>query len=245
MLSCGGTVAKAARTGSPLIVTVFAGHPDAALSDFAQFQHERWQLSDEDAVDLRRCEDQRAAAALGSSVRVHWMQFPDAIYRDPAYASDDALFGVPLESDLSLAEEIHRELRRLPATRYVVPLGVGNHVDHQLVRHAAAMLLREGAEVWGYAEVPYALDEGQVELALFELQVHDAVVLRLDDDALQRKCAAARCYESQLPVLFRERGDACDELKAFAIHQGAGEPAERVWRLRQNDPLLRRRPFVA
>ena len=227
-----------------MIVTVFAGKPEGEVSEFAHFQHDCWQLGD-DAVDLRRCEDQRAAETLGSSVRVRWLDFQDAIYRDPEYSSDDALFGMLLESDIALAEDVHKELRGLDANRYVVPLSVGNHVDHQLVLHAGAMLLREGAEIWGYAEVPYALDDDQVMMALMDINVHDPVVIRLDDDALERKCNAVRCYESQLPVLFRERGDACDELKALALHQGSGESAELVWRLRHNDPLLRRRPFVA
>ena len=245
VLSCGGAVAKAARTGSPLIVTVFAGTPDTEMSDFARFQHERWQLDDDNAVEARRCEDQRAAQALGDSVRVQWMDFPDAIYRDPEYSSDDALFGVPLPSDAALIDNVYRELRSLESTRYVMPLGVGHHVDHQVVRRAGERLLHEGAEIWTYAELPYALDDDQVSIVLMGTSVHDPVVMRLDEDALRRKCAAVTCYESQLPVLFREHGDPCEELRAFAERQGPGNPAELVWKLRQNDPLLRRRPFVA
>lgn len=244
VLSCGGAVAKAARTGSPLIVTVFAGAPGNEVSEFARFQHDRWQL-DENAVEMRRCEDERAARALGSSVRVQWLDFQDAIYRDPEYSSDAALFGDPLETDATLVERVHRALWQLRASRYVMPLGVGNHVDHQIVQRAGELLLREGAEIWGYAEVPYALDDDQVMLALMGSNVHDPVVLRLDEDALGRKCSAVHCYESQLGVLFRERGEPCEELKALALHQGSGEPAELVWRLKQSDPLLRRRPFVA
>lgn len=244
VLSCGGAVAKAARSGSPLIVTVFAGAPAGDVSDFARFQHDRWKL-DDNAVGTRRCEDERAAEALGDSVRVQWMDFQDAIYRDPEYCSDDALFGTLLQSDADLIEQVHRNLRDLKASRYVLPLGVGNHVDHQVVLRAGELLLRDGVEVWGYAEVPYALDDERVMLALMGANLHEPVVLRLDEDALGRKCNAVRCYESQLEVLFRERGEPCDELKAFALHQGSGEPAELVWRLKQNDPMLRRRPFVA
>lgn len=245
VLSCGGAVAKAARSGSPLIVTVFAGKPEGEVSEFASFQHERWKLADAEAVELRRCEDELAARTLGASVRVEWLEFQDAIYRDPEYSSDDALFGEPLESDAVLTDEVYRKLRVLEGDRYVIPLGVGNHVDHQLVLRAGAMLLRDGADVWAYAEVPYALEDHQIAMALLDLNVHDPVVIRLDDDALERKCDAAQRYESQLPVLFRDRGDACEVLRAFALHQGAGDSAELMWRLRQNDPLLRRRPFVA
>lgn len=245
-LSCGGAVAKAARTGTPRIVTVFAGEPDADVSDFARFQHERWNLPEDSVVAMRREEDRRAALALGESVAVEWLDYFDAIYRDPDYSSDDALFGPPLACDLRLAEQIYGDLRRYPTSTYVLPLGVGNHVDHQIVREAGAMLLRDGAEVWTYAEIPYALDETSLAVALTSVDHHDPVQIRLDDDALRRKLDAIEVFSSQLPVLFRDRGDARDEIEAFARNQGNGEPVELLWRLRpEPDPLLTRRPFVA
>ena len=245
-LSCGGAVAKAARTGAPKIVTVFAGMPGEELSEFAHFQHERWNLPDEDVLRRRREEDQRAAAALGESVEVHWLDFLDAIYRDADYASDDALFGPPLACDLMLAQDVYEVLRKIPTTRYVVPLAVGNHVDHQIVREAATMLLRDGAEVWAYAEVPYALDATSIALALTQVDHNEPVRIRLDDDALKRKLTAVEQYASQLPVLFRDRGKARDEIEALARSQGGGEAAELLWLLKpESDPMLARRPFVA
>lgn len=246
ILSCGGAVAKAARTGTPQIVTVFAGSPQGDLSEFAHFQHERWRLDDAEAVAIRRNEDQAAAAEIGDSVQVQWLEYLDAIYRDPGYSSDDALFGFPLGCDLTLAEDIHEDLRRITTSRYVIPMGVGNHVDHQIVREAGMMLLREGAEVWMYAEVPYALNDASVALAASQVAVHDPVIVRLDEDALQRKIAGVRAYDSQLPVLFRDHGDASDEIESFARRQGGGEPVELLWRLRpERDPMLHSRPLVA
>jgi LmbE family N-acetylglucosaminyl deacetylase len=245
-LSCGGAVAKAARSGAPLIVTVFAGIPEGDLSEFAHFQHERWNLPDSEGVVLRREEDRRAARELGESVQIAWLDYLDAIYRDPDYSSDEALFGAPLECDLTLAEQVYQDLRRLPTTRYVLPMGIGNHVDHQIVREAGAMLLRDGSEVWVYAEVPYVIHDGTIALVIGQLSAGEPVNIRLDDDALRRKCAAALAYESQVPVLFRDLGEPCEELEAFARQQGGGTPAELLWRLRpEDDPLLRRRPFVA
>jgi LmbE family N-acetylglucosaminyl deacetylase len=246
VLSCGGAVAKSARSGSPRIVTVFAGSPDNNLSDFAQFQHERWQLDNAGAVEVRRNEDKAASREIGDSVQTTWLEYLDAIYRDPGYSSDEALFGLPLKCDLTLAQDIHEDLRRIETSRYVIPMGVGNHVDHQIVREAGLMLLRQGAEVWMYAEVPYALDNASVAVAISQIAVHEPVIVRLDEDALQRKLAAVRSYESQLPVLFRDRGDPLKEIEAFARQQGGGEPVELLWKLRpERDPLLSRRPFVA
>lgn len=245
-LSCGGAVAKAARSGSPKIVTVFAGIPEQGVSDFARFQHERWKLPDEGVVRSRRDEDQRAARRLGDSVEIIWLEYLDAIYRDPGYSSDDAIFGPPLPCDLLLAEQIYDDLRKLPTNRYVLPLGVGHHVDHVIVREAGSMLLREGAEVWAYAEIPYALDPTSVALALMQVEHNDPVRIRLDDDALQRKLDAIEEYASQLPVLFRDRGEPRDELETYARNLGGGEAVEQLWLLTtESDPMLSRRPFVA
>src|SRR4051794_35360271 len=80
-LSCGGTVAMDARTGAPLIVTVFAGQPDGSLSAFAHLQHAQWGVSEAEVIAQRRREDACAAAALGASVATRWLDFLDAIYR--------------------------------------------------------------------------------------------------------------------------------------------------------------------
>lgn len=246
VLSCGGAVAKAARTGLPRIVTVFAGKPDDDLSEFARFQHDRWDLPHTEPVEIRRNEDRQAAGELGETVQVEWLDYQDAIYRDAGYSSDEALFGSPLPCDLVLVDDVYRSLRNLRSPRCVIPIGVGNHVDHQIVREAGLMLLREGVETWGYAEVPYALDETRLAFAMSNVNTSDALTVWLDDDALRRKCAATAAYASQLPVLFRDRGDPCEEIEAFARRQGGGEAAELLWRLLpETDPLLRRRPFVA
>ena len=56
----------------------------------------------------------------------------------------------------------------LPATptdevRVYAPLGIGSHVDHQLVFNAAASLADAGWEVWLYEDIPYALRDGALE----------------------------------------------------------------------------------
>src|SRR5690606_27158870 len=107
---------------------------------------ERWNLPEAEAVQRRRVEDEQACSMLGSSVRHQWLDYPDAIYRDPGYSSDDALFGTPLKCDMTLAEQVHEHLRNLGSSRFVIPLGVGNHVDHQIVCEAGQLLLRGGAD---------------------------------------------------------------------------------------------------
>jgi LmbE family N-acetylglucosaminyl deacetylase len=224
-LSCGGAVALAARTGRPLILTVFGGQSAGPASDFAQFQHQRWGLHPEDVVDARREEDLCAAKALGASVERTSFEFLDAIYRSPAYDSDAALFGEIIDADAGLASDIAARLAELAVDKIYVPHGIGNHVDHQIVRDAGRLLAARGFSVWSYAEVPYVLTHPQTLRAFMHAADPDRTVV-LDDDALQRRIAAIGCYASQVPVLFRDLGDPASTIRSLATTLGSGIPVE-------------------
>jgi LmbE family N-acetylglucosaminyl deacetylase len=227
-LSCGGTVACFAEIGSPSIVTVFAGEPGTAQTDFAKFQHERWQLDEINAVAARQSEDERAAAALGASVTVVWLSHLDAIYRDEAYSSDDALFGQLMESDLGLVEQIADDLDA-NGDLFAVPLGVGNHVDHQLVFRAGQLLRERGNVVWCYADMPYALDTRAFSLR--HSAIWNAVPCRrlVTRKQFNDRWNAIQCYESQLPVIFRELPDARERFERFGVDQREDGPVELFW----------------
>ena len=81
VLSCGGTLAKAVGKGaSVVVVTIFAGEPDAQalMKLHVQAAHRRWRLPDAQAVALRRDEDRAALSVLG----VHQVcaAVPDYLY---------------------------------------------------------------------------------------------------------------------------------------------------------------------
>lgn len=230
-LSCGGVVAIAARTGSPLIVTIFAGQPTSTAGKFAAMQHERWGLSETSVADARRDEDRCAARALGDAVRTEWLDELDAIYRDPRYDSDDALFGKLLVDDIPVIGRLVDALHDLHASEYVVPLGIGNHVDHQLAFRAGRRLAALGAEVWAYADIPYALASKGLTPRLAQGTVREARVTYLDDDAFARKIAAIDCYASQVPVIFRDHGDVRPALDRYHRAVGGGRLAEVCWRV--------------
>ncbi len=200
-LSCGGTVASFAETSCPTIVTVFAGIAGTVESDFARFQHERWQLDGMNAVEARQAEDAQAAAALGVSVSVVWLGYLDAIYRDDAYSSDDALFGRVIESDKGLVEEIADDLDPI-GELFAVPLGVGNHVDHQLVFRAGQLLRDRGNEVWCYADMPYSLDTQAFSMR--HSAIRNVVPCRrsITRNQFSDRWKAIQCYESQFQSFF-------------------------------------------
>jgi len=238
-LSCGGAAAKIAQLGQADILTVFASElAPGMVGDFAAWKHERWRIEDPDQlVAARREEDAQAAAVLGC--RLRWLGFPDAIYRGENYGSDLELFGLMHPDEQVLVEHLALEVRGLPEwspdATVLVPLGIGMHVDHQLVFETGRILAQNGVRVLAYEDAPYVI---HTPLGLEErlAQVGDALeapILVPISDVLETKIEAIGCYASQVPVIFRFTADYAAAVRGFAVERGGAlGPAERFWPLR-------------
>lgn len=177
--SCGGTLAVQVSTGlRPLIITVFAGIPPAGhqLSPFAlQIQKEMGFREDPTvAMEARRKEDAAAMDFLGCDYL--WLDYLDAMYRGSPgyYANRQQLIGGEVNSadlviERQLAQDILAIQERLPDLAWYAPLGVGRHVDHQLVASAADRLVQRKANVNFYEDFPYVLQQGALEARLQEM----------------------------------------------------------------------------
>lgn len=162
-LSCGGLVWEQSQLSERVSIwTVCAGEPPSSdLSPFATELHERWKLG-QNAPALRRMEDRTSTQLLGASGR--YFSVPDCIYRrDPAtgefmYSSEAALNGALQPGDIKTIHTFQIELSQfLPSeANLVCPLGLGNHVDHQLTRRVAEGL---ALDLWYYADFPYLLED--------------------------------------------------------------------------------------
>jgi LmbE family N-acetylglucosaminyl deacetylase len=166
-------VAAGRRAG---VLTLFAPGPGTqsqALGDAAARQ----------AEDLR-------FSALAGVTRLDG-GFTDAIARRPRYRAPRHLFGPLAADEEPLVEEVRARLQShvdAGCGRVVAPLGVGQHVDHQ-VAHAAARRLRD-ADVLFYEDAPYVLTPFQLARRLDRLGLspvdesanvekkHDRTILR-------------------------------------------------------------------
>lgn len=244
VLSCGGTLARLRRLGHQVtVVTVFAGEPaKTELAPFARRHVELWG-GVANPWRLRQAEDVQALRVLGA--RGMYGQHPDAPFRHHPvtgrwlYQDNAALFGPvdPCEGDLpqQLAGEVST-LAPPEGTVVYVPLGVGHHVDHQLLAATGHHLRRWGYRVFWYEEFPYALQAFSPSQWARRGWTSWLVPLQAEDVAL--KVQAILCYQSQLSSLF---GDERHVARLVWDHlltvSGLGYPAERFWTPDKVSPL--------
>jgi LmbE family N-acetylglucosaminyl deacetylase len=199
----------------------------------------------------RRLEEERFA--LFAEVSVVFLDLPDAVFR--GYEGDDELLAAPRDDDDEPFEILRREINRLEPQKLYLPLGVGNHVDHQLCRDVGVRLLAEGRRwvmpgpdyagiVTFYEDFPYAWwnDFGRLEdlpAGVFaDLPADVAIAPEYADisDQLERKVTGISLYESQMDRLFGGRQDMARQVRAYArkvaVLGGSGGTAERYWATR-------------
>jgi O-antigen/teichoic acid export membrane protein/LmbE family N-acetylglucosaminyl deacetylase len=207
VLSCGSAIKRLVSHGTAVTVaTVFTADLPAGEqpSCLAEHCHEVWGAGDR-PFEARREEDRKALAALGAHA-VH-LGFLDAVYRvrpdgSPVYARNqrctvDATDG---EGCLAALESTFRALFAEHSDAVVFcPAGVGDHVDHTLVRLAVEAVAPE--RLVYYDEYPYIRWTGAAAAgAATSYRLHPM------PDEVADHIAAVRHYTSQLPGLFPSLG---------------------------------------
>ena len=180
-----------------------------------------------------------------------FLDLPDAVFR--GYANDEELLNTPRADDRAPYELLRREIARLEPQKLYLPLGIGNHVDHQLCRDVGVRLLAEGRR-WvmpgpdyaGIVDVlrglPLRVVErlqaaGRPARRLRSADLPPDVALAPDyadiGDQLERKITGITIYESQIERLFTSPKEMARQVRAHArktaLLGGDGGSAERYW----------------
>ena len=246
VLSCGGAIHRATAAGEKvLVVTIFAEEAGAgmALSSFALAQHGYWGNPPK-PMTLRRAEDAAALTLLGAEGL--YLDYLDAVYRTDAsgqsiYTDLATLMGEIHPADPTIqdgAEGLAGRLAGLVSARdqamLYAPLGVGHHVDHQVVHEAARWLLARGYRLAFYEDYPYAEQPDAVEAALASARAEGwrAEVIALDPADVTAKVSALGYYRSQLPILFGGVEAMPNRVWTFAADEPSQSEtglAERLW----------------
>jgi LmbE family N-acetylglucosaminyl deacetylase len=234
-LSCGGAIARHSSAGARVLVVTIctAAPPEGPFSSFAEGQHRKWQLSPAEVMSTRLHEDSLAMEHLAADSM--WVGMSDAIYRRPdAYNTEAALFDAPAHDD-PLFDELRTFIRalrdRVPNATLYAPLGVGNHVDHQITYVAARA--GAGSALAFYEDFPYVTAPGALTQrlqALGEPFVHSTIGI---DNTFSRKIGAIAAYASQISTLFGDTERMGQMVKAYAedLVPDIGTYGERLWLL--------------
>lgn len=196
--SVGGTLAAHVRDGGTVtVLTCFTGNVARPQGFALACQRDKGLDPDIDYMALRRAEDVAACAAIGAAP-VH-LPFLEAPHR--GYPDARALFGPRLAGDDMAA-------RLAPALRDVIdtmrpdlilgPLGLGDHVDHHVVRDALADAAR-GYRLLLWEDWPY-LDRPNVARP-----VGPTRTIPLDDWMRDHRLAMCAAYASQIGYQFGTR----------------------------------------
>lgn len=241
--SCGGTLGVQVSSGlRPLVITVFGGAAAAGteLSPFAiQVQRNMGFSATHSAgevVEARRKEDAAALDFLEADYL--WLDYPEAIYRGtPAnYTRIEELIGgnvhpTDLHIDKELAQDLLSLQKRLPDTVWYAPLGIGRHIDHQIVCSAVDRLAQNGAKVNLYEDFPYVLKEDARSRRLQELGLALEPTLVEMSEMLPLRLKASDMYTSQTAPNFGSKEAMFKEMERYthSIRPVETVHLERYW----------------
>lgn len=230
--SCGGLIWEQTQKGNQVSIwTICAGNPPPGnLSPFAASLHQRWDTGLE-AVQLRREEDNNSNQILNSDY--YHFSLPDCIYRkSPSgfhyYPSVESLFGGLDAGEDSLVRDLAQALSHLVETgmpgltlNIVSPLGLGSHVDHQLVRKAAEALAegQSNLHLWYYADFPYLLHEKELRKRK-EAQEMEEVCFPVSSEGLDAWFRASAAHASQLSTFWKDEDGLRYALEGYLAENG-------------------------
>ena len=222
--SCGARIYTLTQQGHEVIIfTLMAGEPDFPIPDTPVLRdnHTRWQVGDNPII-ARKQEDTQASTILGATTR--YLDLADCIYRvddgEALYPSEDSLWKNIHPNDPA----INRldSLTFSEADILYAPLGVGEHVDHLIVRDWAWKLAQKHAvTVKFYLEYPYLRDTEKVEQAYSAFPTDlNRIKLPFSEKAMQKKIQAMRAYQSQIKSFWADEAEIDNEVRqTFTVNE--------------------------
>lgn len=227
VLSVGGLVWELTNRGDMVeIWTICAGDPpfDRPLTDYGQMLHIFWELGEEDVPYSRSKEDAACCQVLKAGYRRYTV--PDNIYRYIP-GTDEAVVKVPddnagpLEPDEAyLIPPVTDFLRKnlTEECELAIPLAIGHHRDHVLVRKAAEHL---GIPLWHYVDYPYIIREKYDLAEWIPAQAEEYSVL-VTPDGLKAWQDGFACHRSQIIFLWPDEAEMRLAIESYSKSGGGG-----------------------
>jgi len=194
-------------TCSVSVWTIFTSFETDILSDYQLQFMQRINLRSVAELQQRRVEEDVRAMVM-MDVEYRHLGFTDAAFRTAdgklLYPDVKSLFsGCPSLRDAALRNKLELVLSEAisPSTTLVVPLSIGQHCDHIIVKNIAEKLCDQ-RQLNYFVDIPYARNPRKWswnQLQAFLRNHRSCMPLS------SFKRSILSCYESQMPFLFRGR----------------------------------------
>ncbi|MHB8134072.1 MAG: PIG-L family deacetylase [Anaerolineaceae bacterium] len=227
VLSCGGIIHFLVNKGHQVdIWTIFSGDPeDENYSDFAKNLHKRWKLENQNPSFARRREDKNACHILGAKFK-HF-PYQDCIYRKyengmSIIQNEEDLFQKISGNQIVIIDKISNSLKkRIPHNSMIVsPFGIGNHIDHQIVKSSIIKL--QHPYLWFYADFPYVLKNNQEYMSDFPIN-YDQEEFEITENSMKLWQIAVSSYTSQISTFWSGDKEMFSQIEEYAKKGGGNK----------------------
>jgi LmbE family N-acetylglucosaminyl deacetylase len=223
VLSCGAIIHELVQQHhtNVEIWTIFSGDiPPHPLSSFAAGLHQRWNTGME-APRMRREEDELACGRLG--VKSEYLMYPDCIYRlrqengTPLIEKNEDLFSLRPSDESALINELAGKLKKLvpPDANLVLPLGIGNHIDHLVTRAAGEKLPNK---IYFFADFPDSGDHPEKIQQTLPPSAHYHK-FPVNNQALAAWQYAVEAYTSQISTFWSSMSAMYHAIESYSLSE--------------------------
>lgn len=205
--SLGPLLAQYSKSVRFIIATAFSKSVDAPSSFALACQLDKGLSVNDDYMGIRRQEDLGWAETIG--VEAIYGELPEAPHR--GYNSAAALFG-PLLPEIDVRKHLFEWtthlLNQYKPLALLSPMGIGNHVDHILVKETAEHLNIAQVPVYFYKDLPYAGDSKNASTQHYFHGSHPMHehLFKFSNESTEMALNATNAYKTQIPFQFGDAG---------------------------------------
>jgi LmbE family N-acetylglucosaminyl deacetylase len=236
IFSCGEFISKLSKEKKDiLVITVFSGKPIRKVSNLAKNFHNLWGLNSK-AVEIRKIEDENAMKLFG--IKYYYIDEMECIYRfdnnsNYIYFNVEDITSNKYKIENNTIERIknrlYERLNTLDIGNIFVPLGIGRHVDHIIVRKCVEEIFKNNSSIYYYEDIPYVHLNNDLKWKPELINGLDSKIFEIAEDDWILKLNGIKCYESQISISWGNIENAKNTLSEFSMKYLKDNRSIRFW----------------
>ncbi|WML35844.1 PIG-L family deacetylase [Clostridium sp. OS1-26] len=241
ILSCGMYIHKLIQNNSKVIIaTVFSGSIEPQyLSPLAKWFHSTCKLGN-NAMMVRRLEDKNASKFVKAD-SIH-LNLHECLYRrnangSPRYLRESNIYNANLNKEKDTINKVNLVLKDKfklnNFERIYIPLGIGRHIDHLILRKAVETLCTQVdkniKKINYYEDIPYACSNRDVNWKTELTKGLNYYSYNINEEEFNIYIKAISLYKSQIHMLWSNNIEMRKQLKNYFMDSKSKMLKSRVW----------------